>query len=95
MNEEYEVMDVVEEMGTECTPEVIEANNGTNNTTKLIIGLAGAVIVGATGLIVANRKKIKNWSNNRKAKKLENDGYTVIEPIMSTEEVDKMNEEIK
>lgn len=74
--EETEVMDLQEET-YELSEEINEGGNGGMTVLKVVgvLGLGAAIAYG-----IKKREDIKEWRNNRLAKKLRKQGYIVNEP---------------
>ena len=88
LNEDYEVT-VYEGEGYDEYSE--ESGSG---FAKVAIGLVGSAIAAAgTAVIVKNKDKISNWKRERKIKKLENEGYIVINPEIDEAEVVESEQE--
>ena len=87
LNEDYEVT-VYDGEGYDEYSE--ESGNG---IAKVAIGLVGSAVavVGTTvivkNVIVKNKDRISNWKRERKIKKLEDEGYIVIDPEIDEAEV--------
>lgn len=64
-----------------------EPVEGGRSLKGVVIGVGSVMITGATALAVKNRDKIKNKLEERKIKKLEDKGYTVIAPEVTGEEI--------
>lgn len=82
LNEDYEVT-VYDGEGYDEYPE--ESGNG---IAKVAIGLVGSAVAAVgTAVIVKNKDRISNWKRERKIKKLEDEGYIVIDPEIDEAEV--------
>ena len=98
MNEEMNVVEVAEVETTEVCPIDVESYEGSSLSRNqwIALGVGGALLTGGVSLLIANRKKIKNWINDQRIKKLEGEGYTVLpcgnknsEVVVKTEEETK------
>ena len=87
LNEDYEVT-VYDGEGYDEYPE--ESGNG---IAKVSIGLVGSAVAAigtaviVKNVIVKNKDRISNWKRERKIKKLEDEGYIVIDPEIDEAEV--------
>ena len=82
LNEDYEVT-VYDGEGYDEYPE-----ESGNRIARVAIGLVGSAVAAVgTAVIVKNKDRISNWKRERKIKKLEDEGYIVIDPEIDEAEV--------
>lgn len=95
MNEEMmevvEVMDEAAEAMQNC-PTTTACGNSMSNTTKVLL-IGGAILTGGVSLAIAFRHKIKDQVKARRINKLESEGYTVLPPVRTYEEIAVNTEE--
>lgn len=90
---ENEVMET--ELMDENYEEIEESNGGFNVGAAVGLGLAGLGVVGAIAAFL-NRDKIRAWSNERKIRKLESQGFIVSHPdIVDVAEYNVVEETIE
>lgn len=68
-----------------------EPVEGRRSLKGVVIGVGSVMVTGATALAIKNRDKIKDKLEERKIKKLEAKGYTVIVPETPVEVEDESN----